>query len=204
MKDIKQISDEIYDKENTKSHRDFIDNYRKHETEIEETNYNSSQETYDIYSRLIADYSIALSSTKSYKKAIPEIDKALDLFINNKKYTPDTLRNVGFYEALLFNRATCNYYLDKFDLAKPDFDLLIKLYPDNSDYPKWINGFKTKKLYRLRNLLFYVLAASTLIVTVFENRTLLKYIFLGIGLTALVFTGIIELNIFIRKRKYSA
>ena len=203
MTDIKQISDEIYDKENTKSHRDFIDNYLKHETEIEETDYNSSQETYDIYSQLIADYAIALSSTNSYKKAIPVIDKALDLFLNNKKHTPDTLRNVGFYEALLFNRATCNYYLDKFELAKPDFELLIKLYPDNSDYPKWINGFKTKKLYRLRNLLFYIIATSTLIVSIFKNQTLLKYIFLGIGLTSLVLAGIIELNLFIRKRKYS-
>ena len=204
MTDIKQISDEIYDKEKTKSHRDFIDNYQKHETEIEETNYNSSQETYDIYSQLIADYSIALSSTKSYKKAIPVINKALDLFLNNKKHTPDTLRNVGFYEALLYNRATCNFNLDKFELAKLDFELLIKLYPDNSDYPKWINSFKTKKLYRLRNILFYILAISLFIATIFENRTTGKYIFLGIVLLSLVLTGIIELNIYIRKRKYSA
>lgn len=204
MKDIKQISDEIYDKEKTKSYRDFIENYRKYETEIEETDYNSSQETYDIYSQLIADYAIALSNTKSYKKALPVIDKALDLLLNNKKFTPDTLRNVEFYEALLFNRATCNYYLDKFELAKPDFELLTKLYPDNSDYPKWINGFKTKKFYRLKNILWYILSASIVIECFFEKRTIGKDIFLGIGAISLVMIGIIELNLFIRKRKYSA
>ena len=96
MKDIKQISDEIYDKDKTKSYRDFIDKYKKYEAEIETTDYNLSQEIYDIYSQLIADFGIALTNTKSYKKAIPILNRAYDLFLNNKKYTIDKLQNVGF------------------------------------------------------------------------------------------------------------
>ncbi|MHB9141759.1 MAG: tetratricopeptide repeat protein [Paludibacter sp.] len=204
MTDIKQISDEIYDKEKTKSDRDFIDNYRKYETVIEELDYNSSEETYNRYSQIIADYGIALSNTRSFKKAIPIINQALDLFINNKKYTPDTLRNIQFYEVLLFNRAICNYYLDKFELAKPDFELLIKLYPDNTDYPKWIYGYKTRRLNQLRNILMYIVTASIVIECFFENFTIWKYIFLGIGVISIVISRITELIILIRKRKYSA
>ena len=56
MNDIKQLSNEIYDKEKTSSYSDFIDNYKKYESEIDNTDYNLSQENYDVYSQLIADF----------------------------------------------------------------------------------------------------------------------------------------------------
>ena len=202
MTDIKQIADEIYDKEKTKSYRDLINAYKKHKIAIEQTDFKSSDETYKIYSELIADYGIALTKTKCYKKAIPIINEALDLFTNNKQYSSDTLKDISFYEALLFNRGICNFNLYNYELAKTDFELLIKLYPDNSIYPTWKNEFKVKKLYRLRNVLWYIVSGSVLLEMLFEKQTLGKNIFLGVALVSLITSGVIELNIYIRKRKY--
>ncbi len=204
MTDIKEIADDIYSKDKTKSHRDLVDNFERHQKTIETIDYKASQDTYDIYSQLIGDYGIALAETKSYKKAILPIDKALDLFLNNKKYATDTLPKVKFYETLIFNRGLCNYYLDKYDLARPDFELLVKLYPDNDIYPKWIIAIGNRKLNRLKNILWYFVAGSVLIESFFSKTTLIKEITLGLGLLALLGAIILETMMYYRKKKYSA
>ena len=204
MTDIKEIADDIYSKEKTKSHRDLVDNFEQHQSAIEAIDYKSTQDTYDIYSQLVGDYGIALAETQSYKKAIPPIDKALNLFLNNKKYTSDTLLKVKFYETLLFNRGLCNYYLDKYELARPDFELLVKLYPDNSIYPKWTNTIGSRKLNRLKNILWYFVAGSVLIESFFSKSTLIKDLTLGIGLLALLGAIILETIMYYRKKKYGA
>jgi len=150
----------------------------------------------------MADYGIAMTKTNCFKKAIPIINNALELIINDKKYSPDTLQNNAFYESLLFNRGVCNFNLYKYDLAKSDFELLIKLYLDNSVYPNWNNEFKVKKLYRIRNILWYVVTGSCLIEMLFERQTLGKNTFLGVGLISLIAAGVIELILYFLKRKY--
>lgn len=204
MIDIKLIAEDIYSKENTKSHRDLIDNFERHQKTIETIDFKATEDTYDIYSQLLADYGIALAETQSYRKAIPTIDRALDLLENNKKFTTKTLPNVKFYETLIFNRGICNYYLDKFELARPDFELLVRLYPDNDNYPKWTNAIKNRKLNRLKNILWYFVAGSVLIESFYKKTTLIKDLTLGIGLFALLVAIIFETMIYIRKRKYGA
>lgn len=204
MIDIKVIAEDIYSKENTKSHRDLIDNFERHQKTIETIDFKATEDTYDIYSQLLADYGIALAETQSYRKAIPTIDKALDLLENNRKFTTKTLPNVKFYETLIFNRGICNYYLDKFELARPDFELLVRLYPDNDNYPKWTNAIKNRKLNRLKNILWYFVAGSVLIESFYKKTTLIKDLTLGIGLFALLVAIILETMMYIRKRKYGA
>lgn len=204
MTDIKEIADDIYSKEKTKSHHDLVGNFERHQNAIEAIDYKATQETYDIYSQLIADYGIALAETQSYKKAIPTIEKAIDLLQNNKKYTTDTFPKLKFYETLIFNRGLCNYYLDKYELARPDFELLIKLYPDNSIYPKWTNAIGNRKLNRLKNILWYFVAGSVLIESFFSKTTLIKYLTLGLGLLALLGAIVLETMMYYRKKKYGA
>jgi len=204
MTDIKEIANDIYSKENTKSHRDLIHNFERHQKTIETIDYKATVDSYDIYSQLIADYGIALAETQSYRKAIPSIDKALNLLENNTKFTAETLSNVKFYETLIFNRGICNYYLDKFELARPDFELLVKLYPDNDNYPKWTNAIENRKLNRLKNILWYFVAGSVLIESFYNKTTLIKDLTLGIGMLSLLGAIILETMIYIRKRKYGA
>jgi len=204
MTDIKEIADDIYSKEKTKSHRDLVDNFERHQKIIETIDYKATQDSYDIYSQLIGDYGIALAETQSYKKAIPSIEKALDLFLNNEKYTADTLPKVKFYETLIFNRGLCNFYLDKYELAKPDFELLVKLYPDNNIYPKWTNAIGNRGLNRLKNILWYVVAGSVLVESFFSKTTLVKDLTLVLGLLALLGAIILETMMYYRKKKHGA
>lgn len=204
MTDIKQIADDIYSKDKTKSHKDLVENFEQHQQIIDSLDFNSTADTYDIYSQLIADYGIALAEIHSYKKAVPVIEKALDLFKKNTKYTPDTILNIKFYETLIFNRGLCNYYLDKYELAKPDFELLVKLYPDNSIYPKWTNAINDKSLNRLKNILWYGVAGAVLIESFFDKPALIKDITLGVGLLCLLGVIVLETLMYYRKKKYGA
>jgi len=104
----------------------------------------------------------------------------------------------------LYNRGICNINLNNFELARKDFELLIKLYPDNAEYRNWIKEFKNKRLYKLRNILMYVLIGSILIMNFFDRGTLEKEIILGIGLCSLVIELVIELTIYLRRRKFSS
>jgi tetratricopeptide (TPR) repeat protein len=204
MTDIKQIADEIYNKEKIQSYRDLINKFEKFKPFFETFDYNSTDENYILYLELISDYGIALSKTKSYKKALPIINQAIDLFRNCKKYSPETLSNVQFYEALLFQRGLSNFHLNNFELAKLDFELLIKLYPDNDVYPKWKNEFKMKRLYRLRNILWYIVLASLSLEIFFKSGSVFKTLLLGIVLLSFISVTIFEIIIYFRKKKFGA
>lgn len=201
MTQIREIADDIYSKEKTKSHHDLVVNFERHQKTIEAIDFNATQESYDIYSQLIADYGIALAETRNYKKALPQIDKALDLLLSNKKFTTDTLPKVKFYEILVFNRGVCNYYLDKYKLALPDFELLVKLYPDNTVYQNWLIASGNKKLSRMKNILWYIVAGSVLVESLLSPATLLKDVTLAVGIFALLAAIILEIMLYFRKRK---
>ena len=204
MSSIKQILDEIYSKENTKSPRDFVDNFEKHYHLIEAIDHNETMDMNDTYSQLIADYGIALAETQSYKKAIPVLDKALNLFQNNKKFSPESLRNLEFYQALLFSRGKSYFNLDNFELAKLDFELLTELYPDNSIYAKWTSAIKNKNLNRTRNILWYCVAGFAIVESFLGKESYLKDIALALGAISLLSTISIEVILYYRRNKNGA
>lgn len=201
MSSIRQIADEIYSKENTKSYRDFVDNFEKHCHSIETIKYNETMETYDTFSQLIADYGIALAETQSYKKAIPVLDKALNLLQNNKNFSPESLRNLEFYQVLLFNRGKSYFNLDNFELAKPDFELLTELYPDNSIYPKWTSAIKNKYLNRTRNILWYCVAGFVIVESFLSKESYMKDIAFAFGAISLLSAISIEVILYYRRKK---
>lgn len=84
MTELKQIADDIYSKEKTTSHKDLIVNYEKHKNVLDSYDHKNSQEKYDLFLQLKADYAIALAEIESYSKALPQIHEALDLFTSDK------------------------------------------------------------------------------------------------------------------------
>ena len=204
MTDIRQIADDIYDKEKTKTYRDFVENFEKQQNAIDTVDYNATAESQEIYSKLLADYGIALSEIKSYKKAIPVLNKSLELISNNKKYSPETLYKIETYELSLFKRGLCNYHLDNYELARLDFELLIKHFPNNSIYPKWFNAIKNQNIIRLKNISWYFVAGAILIENFLDKTPLLKTITLGFGLIAFIIAILLETILYLRRRKYGA
>jgi tetratricopeptide (TPR) repeat protein len=202
MTGIEEIADDIYSDKKTRSYADLIGNFEKYQKDLNTIDYNVTAESYDIYSQLIADYGIALAETQRYKKALPIIEKALNLFRNNKKYTATDLIELKFYETLIFNRGLSHYYLGKYNLARPDFELLIKLYPENDIYPKWANSIGSRKLNRVKNILWYFVAGALLVESFFHKTTLIKDVTLGLGLLALIGAIVLETIMYYQKKKY--
>ena len=204
MSDIKIISQDIYDKEKTKTHRDLVYNFEKHKDFLDTIDYKDDPEIYDLYSRLVADYGIALAKIEAYKKALPILNQGLELFKKNKHYSWDELKKLPFYENLLFNRGISNYYLDNYQNAKQDFQLLLKIYPDNTIYEKWLIAINNVFLNRLKNVL-WISGSIVLAFEVFldQSRTLKNILLTGVSLF-LISALVLELITYRRKKKYVA
>lgn len=204
MTNLQQIADDIYSTENTKSHKDLVLNYEKYKEELDRFDYNESQEKYDLFLRLLSDYAIALAGIESYKKAIPHIEKALELFKADKEFDPQKIYNTKFYELLLWNRGKSNYYLENYSLAKLDFELLVKEYPDNFIYKKWLITTKNIKLHLIKNILWYGVVVSLFIETFLDKIIFEKLIVIYIGILGLLAVLTLEALVYYRKKKYFA
>jgi tetratricopeptide (TPR) repeat protein len=204
MTDLRQIADDIYSKEKTNSHKDLVVNYEKYKDVLDKYDYNDSQEKYDLFLQLKADYAIALAEIESYSKALPQIHKAVDLFTSDKQFDPEKIYSIKFYELLIWNRGRSNYYLENYSLAKSDFELLTKQYPDNIIYKKWLTATTDIKKNKIKNILWYCAAGSVLIESFLDKWRVAKNIFLVIGLLCLIVVVGLEINIYLRKKKYVA
>ncbi|OFY83535.1 MAG: hypothetical protein A3F72_12995 [Bacteroidetes bacterium RIFCSPLOWO2_12_FULL_35_15] len=204
MTDLRQIADDIYSKEKTNSHYDLVVNYEKYKDVLDKYDYNDSQEKYDLFLQLKADYAIALAEIKSYSKALPQIDKALDLFTSDKQFDLEKVYTIKFYELLIWNRGRSNYYLENYSLAKSDFELLTKQYPDNTIYKKWLVATTGIKKNKIKNILWYGLAGALLVESFLDKWVVAKNIFLIVGLLCLIAAVGLEINMYLRKKKYVA
>jgi tetratricopeptide (TPR) repeat protein len=201
MQTLKEIAEEIYRVENTKSYKDLVLNIEKNLSLIETFNLNESEENYDTYSQLIADYGIALAEIESYKKAIPIIDMALGLYINNPNIPNEKLKELIFYEKLLFNRGKSYYNLENYDKAKPDFELLIALYPNNDVYPKWTKAIQNKFLYLVQKYWWYFILAVLIGVNLLPKEGLYRFVVSCVGGIAIIIGLLIELKLYLNKKK---
>ena len=202
MTSIQEIADEIYNNVRPKSPQDFINSFEKYNNIINTLDYNLTSIDYNTYSQLISDYGIAIAETKSYKKAIPIIEKGLLLLRNNSSFSSETLPTLKFYETLIFKLGTSFFYVKDYSSAKSNFQLLTKLYPDNSIYQNWMIAIKNKTLNRIKNILWYCVTGSTLLSVIF-NKTPLDNIFLGIGVFCLISVLSLELVLYFRRKNTS-
>ncbi len=168
-KDLNSIVGGLYGEKDIKTREDLINSFDNHQSTIDTFNYSSTPELSNSYLRLLSEYALSLSVLDKDKKAIPFLDKALLLYERN--YSKE-LFQTETYEFLLWHRGKCNFNLKHFDIAKADFDVLVKHYPDNAIYQKWVDEFANIKLSRLINV-FYFLLFISLICSFFKNNLLL-------------------------------
>jgi hypothetical protein len=200
MTELKAISLKIYTVETTKSPQDMVNNFELHQDIIESTDYNSSLETYTLYTRLTSDYAIALTNIYSYKKAIPYLNKGLDLLVNDSTIDKENIRTVKFYEALIFNRGICNYYLKNYSVSKKDFVLLTQLYPDNVIYKNWLTAINTLSLSRVKNILWLLIVGFLVTETFLKHYNLPHEIFLWTAVILLLVVAVLEIIIHNKKK----
>ena len=104
-------------------------------------------------------------------------------------YKEINLFDVPYYEALIFDRASANYYLKKIKEAEKDLIELSNRFPGNDKYKNWKNATKVYKLNRTENFLYYLVAAA-IIANLFLDESYgffwrLRIIFLIAGLAGI-------------------
>jgi len=201
MNELKAIALKIYTAETNKSPQDMVDNFELHQDLIESADHNSSTENYTLYTRLTSDYAIALTSIYSYKKAIPYLNKGLSLLLADTTIDKENIQTVKFYQALIFNRGICNYYLKNYSDSKKDFVLLTQMYPDNIIYNNWLTTLDTLFLNRIKNILWLIVAGFLLIEIVLKHFNLPHEIFLWTGVISLLVVTVLEIIIYNRKKR---
>lgn len=198
---LKNIADEIYNTENTKTDKDFILNYEKHLELFENCDFNGTPEKYSLFKKLLSDYAICLANEANYLKALPKIEKALALYESSIEYYISNNAKDKNYELLLWNRGRSHYYLEKYKLAQRDFELLTKIFPDNTIYINWLRASRNHVWYKVRNILWYVVLGTILVESFVGLDKNLKLFLLGIGSVSLLVALGIELSIYLQKHK---
>lgn len=188
MTDIKILYHKIYSDQSTKDPKLFIDFYECNKNLIEGADSSTSNPDYDDIMRITSDYALSLSQYGSSRKAIPYLDKAIQLF---KDSSLTDLTKVYMYEILVWTRGVENYDRKKYSIAKSDFQYLVENYPENDKYKRWLLASRTIQLKKFVNYLWM----ATLICFVWEtmvnvedekiktNLFIAAIVFFGIGIT---------------------
>jgi tetratricopeptide (TPR) repeat protein len=196
---LEEIAHEIYQPETLKTPQDMVNQFERYEIHLETLGHAFPGDLHTLYTRLYSDYSIALTSVGNYKKAIPYLNKSISLLLNDKAIGPGQLKNVKFYEALLFNRGVSNYYSKDFGKAQNDFQTLLKLYPANATYKDWSKEIKRRKLKRRTNILWFFLGGILILETLLKQFGIPYRTVLWVGGILLLTVAISEIIIYLRK-----
>jgi tetratricopeptide (TPR) repeat protein len=199
MTDIKILYDKIYTENLTHDPKRFINLYDDNKNLIEGADPSTSNPDYDGIMRITSDYALSLSYYGSSRKAIPYLDKSIQLF---KDSSVDDLTKVPMYEILVWTRGFENYNQKKYSLAEKDFQYLVDNYPDNDKYRNWLLASKTIKVKRYSNYIWFgVLICVILESLVNKENATLKFNLLIIAAVLFLFAIIIEIFHFIVKAK---
>lgn len=199
---IKELYNKVYSTNETKTPEVFVQLYEKNKDIIDNQD-TTDDDSYEAVMRLTADYAHHLVIKESYKKALPYLEKAIDLFENFKGFDLSKMNKVSFYNILRFDRGRAYYYLKCYSKSNSDFFWLVTHNPDNDSYKNWLENIRLRKLNVLNSVLWYILAVL-LILEIFIDKITYKTIhtFLLI-LSSFLLLSILVLEAikYIRKRK---
>lgn len=151
MTEIKILYDKIYSENLIRNPKHFIDLYDENKNLLEGADLSISNPDYDGIMRITSDYALSLSHYGSSRKAIPYLDKSIQLF---KVSSVDDLTKVPMYEMLVWTRGVENYNNKNYKAASQDFQYLVETYPDNDKYRNWLLASKTIKAKKYLNYIW--------------------------------------------------
>jgi len=151
MTEIKILYDKIYSENLNRDPKHFIDLYDENKNLIEGADPSTSNPDYDGIMRITSEYALSLSHYGSSRKAIPYLDKSIQLF---KDRAVDDLTKVPMYEMLVWTRGVEHYNNKNYKTASQDFQYLVYTYPDNDKYRNWLLASKTIKAKKYLNYIW--------------------------------------------------
>jgi hypothetical protein len=203
---IKELYDKIYSTEETKTPDAFIPLFEENINLIESQDLQLDSDSYETVMRLTADYAHNLKIKEAYTKALPYLDRAIELFEDFKGFDKSKMNEVEFYRILRFDRGVSNYYKKDYFKSELDFSWLTKNNPDNDIYKAWISALRFRKYDLTIKILWYVIAASVICGAIVDRKTqgLIYDLILYSGVFALIAALVFETIKYINKRKINA
>jgi tetratricopeptide (TPR) repeat protein len=157
---VDEIYGKFYNNNLTINAKDFIELYEQNYVLLNLQNSVLNIHLRDKKTRILADYSLSLVERKSYLKALPYLNDAIDQFKNMEDFKYKDPLDIQYIETLVFNKAVANFYSKKFNKAISDLNRLIKKFPDNDSYKNWLVASKNYNRREISNLFFYVMLAN--------------------------------------------
>ena len=89
--------------------------------------------------KLLTDYGIHLANTGKFARAIIYLNKAAQLFENDKRTKGKSITQTPLYETILLYRGVAFYNTRKYKSARTDLKRLALAFPQQLKYKNWFN-----------------------------------------------------------------
>jgi|GEM_PF-2336215 len=179
--------------------------YEKNKELIESIDILKSDENYYTKLKFLCEYGLGLTKSGYYTMGAEFLEKAVPMFENTPNQEYDKLKEIPYFENLLWNYGFALHETKQTKKAIEVFKRLNNYYPENDKYRNWYYGLKALKTSKISKPLWVIcgiwLAGEFTVFEKFESNTQFN-LALG-GAVLLLIVGLLELNIYLTKRKKS-
>jgi len=202
LKDIHQLKQE-FDNLNSSDNLAYIRFYESNLYSIDRIDIGKDNNHYNAKLRLFSEYGLSLVGGGHYTKGATVLEKAIPMFENAPNQDFNNLRKASYFEHLLWSYGVALWETKQIESSIKVFNRLVDYYPDNDKYRIWLNGLKATKIKKYTKPLWIGIAIWFVCdFTIFEKFDSIVQFRLSIfGATLLVIVGLLELYIYITKKK---
>jgi tetratricopeptide (TPR) repeat protein len=169
LKDIKTLKEE-YDKVPSSDNLLYVKFHEENLDSINNIDLHKDTAHYNVKLKLTCEYGISLFGSGQYTKAVKTLSEAIPMFENERNWTEEELKAVGYFENLLWYQAVSLYETNKINESIVLLQRLTNYYPQNDRYNNWLKAIKSQKITKsIRPLWFVAVAWVVAEFTVFEN-----------------------------------
>lgn len=191
---IKELYDNLYEKDRPKNPKLLMDNYEANLDLINNANL-TNLEDYRYVLRLTCDYAITLENSGYFLKGLLYLDEAIERMENFPGYQKDRPFTIPYYELVVFHKARAFYNLRNYKDSQLTFDKLLKAFPDNNKYQGWIFSIKVKRYENWIGMGLGIMLVTLIIKTISNGKfPLLDQVSYWILLLALLATATFEIE----------
>jgi len=181
----------------------FVNFYEGNIDSIKNIDINKDEGHYYAKLRLVSEYGISLFRNGQYTQAVKILSNAIPMFENAPNQKQSELKNISYFEHLLWSYAVSLYETNALNDSIQQFERLVKYKPKNDKYSNWLRTLRGQKISKKIKPL-WVLIFAWLIgeFTFFENFDSTIQLYLSIiGGLLLLIAGGFELYIYLIKKK---
>ncbi|WP_027421231.1 tetratricopeptide repeat protein [Crocinitomix catalasitica] len=181
----------------------FINFYERNTNAIDSIEISKDAQHYYFKLRLFYKYGLNLAGRGEYTKSVTVLEKALKMFDRNPRINTEDGREIISIESLLWNYGASLWETKQIERSKTVFERLVKDYPNNDKYKKWLNGLLDERLSKITQP-FWIVGGIWLVceLTIFKNFDSNTQFWLSIGGALILLTLLaLELVGYLMKRK---